>query len=108
MWNSEASLQAPQARLYQSWKHYPERAVRMVVGQEFNAPFGDRAVCLRLDIDDAGIVRGGDTRHQRIAIGSLRVVDVRQAFDDFPAVARLEPADLAQALADQAGSRHCR
>src|SRR5262249_30683802 len=31
-----------------------------------------------------------------------------QAFDDFPVVARFEPAELTQAFADQAGSCHSR
>ena len=41
MRNSEASFQAPKARLDQSRYHGPDDDVGLVVGQEFNAPFGD-------------------------------------------------------------------
>src|SRR5215470_909260 len=105
---SEAGLQTSETRLFQRRHHASDDDVGLIVGQKFHAPTSDAAAALRLDFDRTLVAGSGNPGDQCVAIDPLRVVDCLEPLDDFPAVARFEPAELTHTFADQTDSRHRR
>src|SRR5262245_55855616 len=102
----EAGLQTSKTGLEQPQYHRPHYNVGLVVGQELHAPLGDAATALRRDFNRAGVMRSGNPGDQRVAIEPPHAIDFLEALDDFPTVARFDPAELTASCAGQADPRN--
>src|SRR5262249_51236767 len=89
--------------LEQPFDHGPDHDVRLIVGQEVDAPAGEAtAIGGGLNFQKPGIMGGSDSGNERVTLHPLCVIERVEPLDNLSAVERRYAPELSGPGADKA------